>query len=66
MSNQRKEGKKLVASWVWEQDLDRIREIAEENGISVSDLVKQMISDLGDMSDKARAKIIAKTKKNIS
>ena len=66
MSNQRKEGKKLVASWVWEQDLDRIREIAEENGISVSDLVKQMLSDLGDMSDKARAKIIAKTKKNIS
>ena len=65
MSNQRKQGKKLVASWVWQQDLDRIKEIAEENGVSVSDLIKQMINDLGDMNSKARAKIIANTKNNL-
>ena len=66
MSNQRKEGKKLVASWVWEQDLERIKEIAEESGVSVSDIMKQMISDLGDMNEKARAKIITRTKKGMS
>tara|TARA_R110000824_G_scaffold361945_2_gene549842 strand:- start:245 stop:445 length:201 start_codon:yes stop_codon:yes gene_type:complete len=65
MSNQRKEGKKLVASWVWEQDLERIKEIAGESGVSVSDIMKQMISDLGDMNEKARAKIITRTKKGM-
>ena len=62
MANQRKEGKKMAGAYVWENDLDNIKRLAAENNVSVSDMIKELISDLDDMEEKALKRIVNKAK----
>jgi hypothetical protein len=43
MPNQRKKGKTKVGLWVDESQDARLRELAEQRGMSVSDLIKEAI-----------------------
>lgn len=62
MANQRKEGKKMAGAYVWENDLDNIKRLAAKNNVSVSDMIKALISDLDDMEEKALKRIVNKAK----
>lgn len=63
MSSQRKDGKKLVSSYVWENDKEKLQAIAEEQGVTMSDLIKAMVSELDSLSVEAQ-KQIYRTAKN--
>ena len=58
MSNQRKPGKKLISSYVWENDKDKLKELADKNGVTMSDLIKAMISELDSLEQEAQEQII--------
>lgn len=49
MPNQRKKGKQKVGLWVDDAQSARLRQLAEEKGLTVSDLIKEAIR-LYDMS----------------
>lgn len=63
MSSQRKDGKKLVSSYVWENDKEKLQAIAEEQGVTMSDLIKAMVSELDSLGVEAQ-KQIYRTAKN--
>ena len=63
MSSQRKDGKKLVSSYVWENDKEKLQAIAEEQGVTMSDLIKAMVSELDSLGAEAQ-KQIYRTAKN--
>ena len=46
MPGQRKKGKKLVTFWEWETNVDRLQEHADERGISLSQLLKELSEKL--------------------
>lgn len=50
MPNQRKKGKRKVGLWVDDTQSERLRELAEAKGLSVSDLIKEALR-LYDMSN---------------
>ncbi len=52
----------MAGAYVWENDLDNIKRLAAENNVSVSDMIKALISDLDDMEDKALKRIVNKAK----
>lgn len=43
MPNSRKLGKKKVGLWLYSQQIERLKQIAEENNMSISDLIKASI-----------------------
>jgi len=43
MPNKRKKGKTKVGLWVDEKQSNRLRELADAKGVSVSDLIKEAI-----------------------
>jgi|TARA_B100001939_G_scaffold174086_1_gene149885 hypothetical protein len=63
VSSQRKDGKKLVSSYVWENDKEKLQAIAEEQGVTMSDLIKAMVSELDSLGEDAQ-KQIYRTAKN--
>ena len=64
VSSQRKDGKKLISSYVWEQDKERLQEIAEEQGVTMSDLIKAMVTELDSLKKDAKEQIY-KSAKNL-
>ena len=45
MPNVRKEGKKSISSWIYEDDKDSLRKFAKERGIPLSDLLDELIKE---------------------
>ena len=64
MSSQRKDGKKLVSSYVWENDKERLQQIAKEQGVTMSDLIKAMVTELDNLKKDAKDQIY-KSAKNL-
>lgn len=54
MPNQRKKGKRKIGLWVEDAQGDRLRELADAKGLSVSDLIKEAIRlyDLSTQKEK--------------
>ena len=63
MSNKRAEGKKILSSWVWENDIEKLRQFADENGVTMSDLIKSLIKGLDTMDKKARDILVEEAKR---
>ncbi len=62
MSNQRKAGKKLISSYVWSQDKAKLQKLADRNGVTMSDLIKAMVSELDSLEKDAQKQIIKAAK----
>lgn len=62
MSNQRKAGKKLISSYVWSQDKAKLQKLADRNGVTMSDLIKAMVSELDSLEKDAQEQIIKAAK----
>tara|TARA_R100001463_G_scaffold78933_2_gene133365 strand:+ start:821 stop:1030 length:210 start_codon:yes stop_codon:yes gene_type:complete len=58
MSNQRKSGKKLISSYVFEQDKEKLQAFAAENGLTMSDVLKAMVSELDNLEGRAKNQIL--------
>jgi len=58
MSNQRKSGKKLISSYVFEQDKEKLQAFAAENGLTMSDVLKAMVSELDNLEGRAKKQIL--------
>ncbi|HCV01771.1 MAG TPA: hypothetical protein DG048_03905 [Pseudoalteromonas sp.] len=58
MSSQRKEGKQLVSSYVWSKDKEKLQQFAKEHGLTMSDVIKAMVSELDTLEKKALKKIV--------
>ena len=55
MPNSRKEGKKNVSAWIDEGDRDALQTTARDRGISLSDLLDELIQDkLDDLKKKTK------------
>lgn len=52
MPNQRKKGKTKVGLWVDEAQRERLAELAESNGKSISDLIKEALKQYESMQKK--------------
>jgi hypothetical protein len=46
LPNQRKKGKRLIGYYEWETNADELRRIADEKGISLSELLKELSETL--------------------
>ena len=57
MPNVRKEGKKSISSWIYEDDKDSLRKFAKERGIPLSDLLDELIKEKLDRLKKKNNKI---------
>ena len=57
VSSQRKDGKKLVSSYVWENDKEKLQQIAKEQGVTMSDLIKAMVTELDNLKKDAKDQI---------
>lgn len=63
MSNKRAEGKKILSSWVWETDIQKLKQFAAENDVTMSDLIKALISGLDTMDKGALDKLVRDARK---
>ena len=45
MPNQRKDGKKLLAAWIEEADKEEFKAIAENIGMTATDLITQLVRE---------------------
>ena len=57
MPNVRKEGKKSISAWIYEDDKASLRKFAKERGIPLSDLLDELIKEKLDRLKKKNNKI---------
>ena len=57
MPNVRKEGKKSISAWIYEDDKAALQEFAKERGIPLSDLLDELIKEKLDRLKKKNNKI---------
>ncbi len=62
MPNQRDPNKKQLTIWRYEKDMDVLREVAKQNGISMSELMEILIEDFQDKR-KAQQKSFLRNKR---
>jgi len=48
MPNQRKEGKKQITFFEWEHNMDKLREIAKAENITLSDLLRRLTEEVAE------------------
>ena len=67
MKNRRPKGKKILSSWMWENDIQKLKQFATENDVAMSDLIRSLIRGLDTMETKALNKLVtdAKTERKI-
>ena len=58
MSRTRPGGKKILAAWMWEKDIKAIKQLAKDNDVTVTAILKTLISELDKAEDEAKNKII--------
>tara|TARA_Y100001938_G_C8072000_1_gene423696 strand:+ start:1590 stop:1766 length:177 start_codon:yes stop_codon:yes gene_type:complete len=46
MPGQRKKGKKLVSFWEWETNVSKLQKHADDRGITLSELLKELSENL--------------------
>ena len=63
MKNRRPKGKKILSSWMWENDLKTLQKIASDNGVTQASVIKAMIEGLGEMDKEARQALVSAAKK---
>tara|TARA_R100001015_G_C4551919_1_gene113599 strand:+ start:344 stop:523 length:180 start_codon:yes stop_codon:yes gene_type:complete len=56
MPGQRRKGKKLVTFWEYETNVQKLQDYANEKGVSLSDLIKELshklMEEIGDQPKK--------------
>ena len=57
MPNVRKEGKKSISAWIYEDDKAALQKFAKERGIPLSDLLDEFIKEKLDRLKKKNNKI---------
>ena len=57
MPNVRKEGKKSISAWIYEDDKAALQRFAKERGIPLSDLLDELIKEKLDRLKKKNNKI---------
>lgn len=57
MPNVRKEGKKSISAWIYEDDKSALQKFAKERGIPLSDLLDELIKEKLDRLKKKTNKI---------
>jgi|TARA_B100001250_G_scaffold338858_1_gene306032 hypothetical protein len=57
MPNVRKEGKKSISAWIYEDDKAALQKFAKERGIPLSDLLDELIKEKLDRLKKKNNKI---------
>ena len=57
MPNVRKEGKKRISAWIYEDDKAALQKFAKERGIPLSDLLDELIKEKLDRLKKKNNKI---------
>jgi hypothetical protein len=55
---ERPKNKKILSAWMWEKDIKAIKQLAEDNGVTVTAILKTLISELDKAEDEAKNKII--------
>ena len=62
MKNRRPKGKKIVSSWLWENDIKKLKQLAKENDVTISDLIRSLIRGLDTMETKVLNKLVTDAK----
>jgi hypothetical protein len=55
---ERPKKKKILSAWMWENDINAIKQLAEDNDVTVTAILKTLLSELGKAEDEAKNKII--------
>jgi len=55
---ERPKKKKILAAWMWEKDINAIKQLAEKNDVTVTAILKTLLSELDKAEDEAKNKII--------
>lgn len=55
---ERPKNKKILSAWMWETDINAIKQLAEDNGVTVTAILKTLLSELDKAEDEAKKKII--------
>ena len=63
MPNQRDPSKKQLSVWRHETDMDVLREVAQENDISMSELLEVLIEDFQDKRKTDQKKFLREKRK---
>lgn len=62
MKNRRPKGKKILSSWMWENDIQKLKQFATENDVTISDLIRSLIRGLDTMETKVLNKLVTDAK----
>ena len=62
MKNRRPKGKKILSSWMWENDIQKLKQFATENDVTISDLIRSLIRGLDTMEIKVLNKLVTDAK----
>ena len=52
MPNQRDSDKKKLSTWMFERDLEELKEAARKRGLPVNDFITQLVRDLNRRNEK--------------
>jgi hypothetical protein len=55
---ERPKKKKILSAWMWEKDINAIKQLAEDNDVTVTAILKTLLSELDKSEDEAKNKII--------
>jgi len=55
---ERPKKKKILSAWMWEKDIKAIKQLAEDNDVTVTAILKTLLSELDKAEDEAKNKII--------
>jgi hypothetical protein len=55
---ERPKNKKILSAWMWEKDINAIKQLAEDNDVTVTAILKTLLSELDKAEDEAKNKII--------
>ena len=64
MPNQRDELKRSLSMYLWENDKEVLKKLADEHDMTLTEVVEFLISELNDGSDKITRDKIKRWKKN--
>jgi len=54
MPNQRDPDKKKLSAWMYEEDINVLKEVAQKKGITLTDLLNQLADDLRKRNKKQK------------
>tara|TARA_B100001094_G_scaffold305605_1_gene335575 strand:- start:672 stop:899 length:228 start_codon:yes stop_codon:yes gene_type:complete len=55
---ERPKKKKILSAWMWETDINVIKQLAKDNDVTVTAILKTLLSELDKAEDEAKNKII--------